>query len=90
LKKVKTPEELAEKIKQIKKLKKPSGNGEFYSSLSLIWSIGVTFLLALGGSFWLGRKIVQLTGIEFLFPVCLMLGIFLGGFMVFKLLKPYL
>jgi len=90
LKKFKTPEELAEKIKQLRESKKPSGEGAFLGSLSLIWSIGFTFLFALGGSFFLGRKIAQITGIELLFPVCLILGILFGGFMVYKLLKPYL
>ena len=87
---MKTPEELEKKIQALKYEKPRKSNGEFFRSLSLIWSIGITFMLALLLGFWLGRKIAAITGIILFYPLFLILGMALGGYLVYKLLKPYL
>lgn len=85
-----TPENLKQKIKQMREPIKTKDNSEFLKSLSLVTSLGITMLAFILVGLFVGIYLDNKLGTRYIMPICIVLGIITGGWSAYKLLKPFI
>ncbi|MCL5036687.1 MAG: AtpZ/AtpI family protein [Chloroflexi bacterium] len=84
------PNKLAEEISKARRKKASSKPGQFFRALALVWGLGITMVIPLVAGWWLGSVLDRRWGTEYMMPLCMVLGIFIGGFGCYRLLRPFI
>ncbi len=85
------PEVLGEKIRQLKEKRKKRQNYEFLRSLGLVWALGIIMVSSIYGGYRIGEHLDRLKGGGIFYTALFMiLGILVGSYAVYHLLKPFL
>jgi len=86
---VKEPEDLRRRIKAFREGYEPR-QGTWARGIGLVFSLGATMIAGLLLGLWLGGLVEKHTGSPWAVPGGLFLGLGLGGYCVYKMLKPFL
>ncbi|MFH1454176.1 MAG: AtpZ/AtpI family protein [Armatimonadota bacterium] len=85
-----TPELLKEKIEEARGPEDKKYNKAFASSLNLGMSLGFTMVICIVFGILAGNYISDKTGNDLYFPLFVIMGILIGAYAAFKLIKPFL
>lgn len=82
-----SPEDLKRRLDELKKVRKKDSS---LSALGLVFSLGVTFIAVMYGSFVLGSHLDRQFGSSLYLPICLLAGAAAGFWIGYLLMKPLL
>jgi len=85
-----TPEELAQRIAELRRKPKRGESRELVSALVLVFSLGFIFILNVYLGFLLGKWLEVRTGNIALLALGILLGVASGSYGAYAALKPFL